>query len=206
MFRLSITPQWHLDSGAGPEPLPRLIELLSLVRETGSLSGGCRRLGLSYRYAWGLIKAAEQRFGAPLLQSRRGQGTQLSLLAERLIWADRRISARLGPILDSMASELESEIERALTRSQGILRLHASHGFAVETLRRQLAEADFPLNLKYCASREAVAGLASAECDLAGFHVPVGEYQEPMLAYYRDALPPSTVRLILLATRQPEGL
>jgi hypothetical protein len=44
----------------------------------------------------------------------RGQGTVLSPLAEKLIWADRRISARLSPLLDSLASELQQELASLL--------------------------------------------------------------------------------------------
>lgn len=46
--------------------------LLAKIRETGSLSEATKSLGLSYRYAWGIIKRVEKRIGKPLLKTRRG--------------------------------------------------------------------------------------------------------------------------------------
>src|SRR3989338_5596595 len=43
------------------------LELLEAVDELGSLSGAARRLGMSYRAAWGLLKVTERVLGAPLL-------------------------------------------------------------------------------------------------------------------------------------------
>jgi len=202
MFRVSIKPQWQLDRGEGAAILPRLVELLVHIDEAGTLREACRRMDLSYRYAWGVLRDGERAFGVPLVVSRRGRGAVLSPLGEKLVWADRRIAARLTPVFDSLASELESEIERALTHAQGILRLHASHGFAVEALRRRFHEQQIPLDLKYCTSLEAVSALARGGCDMAGFHVPVGEYEKPALAHYLRDLRARDIRLVLLATRR----
>lgn len=202
MFKVSIKPHWQLDRGEGGTLLPRLIELLVHIDESGTLRAACRRMDLSYRYAWGLLREASRAFGLPLVISRRGRGAVLSPLGEKLVWAERRIAARLTPVFDSLASELESEIERVLTHAQGILRLHASHGFAVEALRRRFHEQQIPLDLKYCTSLEAVSALARGGCDMAGFHVPVGEFEQPTLAHYLRDLRGCDARLVLLATRR----
>jgi len=202
MFRVSIKPQWQLDRGQGAAIVPRLVELLVHIDEAGTLREACRRMNLSYRYAWGVLREGQHAFGVPLVVSRRGRGAVLSPLGQKLVWAERRIAARLTPVFDSLASELESELERALTHAQGILRLHASHGFAVEALRRRFHEQQIPLDLKYCTSLEAVSALARGGCDMAGFHVPVGEFEKPTLAYYLRDLRASDARLILLATRR----
>ncbi len=205
MFRVSIKPQWQLDRGEGAAVLPRLIELLVHIHESGTLTEACQRMNLSYRYAWGVLREGQHAFGLPLVESRRGKGAVLSALGEKLVWADRRISARLTPVFDSLASELEAEIERALSHAQGILRLHASHGFAVEALRHRFHDQQIPLDLKYCTSLEAVSALARGGCDMAGFHVPLGFYAAPMLAAYERDLRTPDLRLILLATRR-QGL
>ncbi|MGQ0620697.1 MAG: substrate-binding domain-containing protein [Panacagrimonas sp.] len=202
MFRVTIKPQWQLDRGEGAAILPRLIELLVHVHESGTLAAACQRMNLSYRYAWGVLREGQRAFGVPLVSSVRGRGAVLSALGEKLVWADRRIAARLTPVFDSLASELEAEIERALSHAQGILRLHASHGFAVEALRHRFHEQQIPLDLKYCTSVEAVSALARGGCDMAGFHVPVGEFEKPSLAHYLRDLRGSDARLILLATRR----
>jgi molybdate transport system regulatory protein len=58
-----------------------LSEILKSVKATGSIKVGAKRLGKSYRYAWGRIKGAEKALGASLVQTRvGGQGTRRSSL------------------------------------------------------------------------------------------------------------------------------
>ena len=47
-------------------------KLLEKIREEGSLSAAVKTLGMSYRYAWGLIKDAEEHLGMPVVRTRRG--------------------------------------------------------------------------------------------------------------------------------------
>lgn len=206
MFKVSIRPQWQLEQADGKQSLPRLVELLAGVRETGTLAEACLRADLSYRYAWGLLQDGQKTFGAPLVTMSRGRGAVLTPLAEKLVWADKRVTARLAPLLDSLASELEVELERAMTDSGAILRVQASHGFAVETLREWFVRQRIPIDLKYRSSFEALAAQRGQSCDLAGFHVPVGEFEAAALQQYAKWLKPqSQTRLIMLATRR-QGL
>ena len=46
--------------------------LLELIDERGSISGGARDLGLSYRHAWGIVGDIEKILGENILKSRRG--------------------------------------------------------------------------------------------------------------------------------------
>lgn len=205
MFSVSIKPQWQLTGAAGSQQLPRLLELLTVIHETGTLATACRRTGLSYRYAWGMLREGGKLFGAPLVEMSRGRGAHLTPLAEKLMWADKRINARLSPLLDSLASELEVELARAVSDSRPILRLQASHGYAVETLRRHFNRLQIPLDLKYRASFDSVAALSQHRCDMAGFAVPLGEFESAILSRYRRWLQPNFHRLIHLATRS-QGL
>jgi hypothetical protein len=59
-------------------------------------------------------------------------------------------------------------------RQAAHLRMDASHGFAVAALTGYIDRDELPLELRYRTSTDAVAALARRECDLAGFHVPVG--------------------------------
>lgn len=206
MVRIKITPHWELERS--PEQTldtTALLDLLAAVQESGAIAQGARSLGLSYRHAWGQIKAAEALFGHPLLDAGRGRGSTLTPLAEKLIWADRRIAARLSPLLQSLASELESELDRTLPGPPQVLRLHASHGFAVAALLEQFQAAKLPVELRYRNSFESVAALARGDCDLAGFHVPIGEYQSQAVARYRQWLRPDEHKLVHLAVRM-QGL
>lgn len=203
MLKMMIKLEWRLkENNENQQPLPKLLALLAAVHQSGNLVDGCKQMGLSYRHAWGLLKESGQTFGAPLVTLTRGQGTKLTPLGEKLLWADKRISARLTPILDSLASEIEVEIARTLSNSHAILRAHASHGFAVETLRNFLVKKHIPIELKYMGSVEAVASLSRSSCELAGFHVPIGELEIQVLESYAKWLKPRTQRLINLASRR----
>lgn len=48
--------------------------LLSLIHEKGSISRAAQEMGMSYRTAWGKIKAMEKRLGYPVVLSKTGGG------------------------------------------------------------------------------------------------------------------------------------
>jgi molybdate-binding protein len=134
----------------------------------------------------------------------RGRRARLSVLGEKLVAADRRILARIAPLLDSLASELEAEIERARGGAP-VLNVHASHGYAIELLRNFLVRRNVAIDLRYRGSMEALASLAAANCDIAGFHAPVGDLQGAVLGFYSKWLDPARQVLIGLSTRR-QGL
>ena len=47
-------------------------KLLERIKEEGSLSAAAKTSGMSYRYAWGLIKDVEEHLGRPIVKTRRG--------------------------------------------------------------------------------------------------------------------------------------
>ena len=51
---------------------PGVYSLLKRVNEVGTLKEAATQLGMSYRYAWGLIKKAEEKLGEPLLLAHKG--------------------------------------------------------------------------------------------------------------------------------------
>ncbi|HET9642682.1 MAG TPA: substrate-binding domain-containing protein [Burkholderiaceae bacterium] len=202
---VTIKPQWTIRHPTGATLVPRLVDLLVQVHEDGSLLSACRRAGTSYRHAWGLVRQGEALFGAPLLHMERGKGSTLTPLAEKLVWAERRIAARLSPMLDSLASELEVEIEKVLSAVPALLRIQANHGFAVEKLHDFLNRAQVPVDFKYVGSQESVIALHGGECDVCGFPLPVGEYQRAALEHYRKWIDSREHRVIHVATRR-QGL
>lgn len=202
MFKVRINPHWEITRGDGkPLDTAVLLSLLRAIDETGSIARAAQAVGLSYRYAWGLLREAEELFGCSLMQTGRGRGTQLSPLAEKLIWADRRVAARLSPTLDSLASELETELGKTLGAAPAMIRLDASHGFAVAAFLKQATESGLPIDLRYRNSTDAVAALSRGESDLAGFHVPVGEFEAQSAERYGKWLDAKSHKLISLALR-----
>lgn len=116
---VTIKPLWALGPPAAQALLPRLVDLLARVREDGSLLAACQHAGTSYRHAWGLVRQGEAALGAPLLRMERGKGSTLTPLGETLVWAEQRIESRLGPVLHSLAQELEQEIDKVLPAPPG---------------------------------------------------------------------------------------
>ena len=206
MFKVHIRPHWEISFNAEP-PLDTgaLLGLLVAVQDTGSIAQAAKAVKLSYRYAWGLLREAETLFGASLLQTERGRGTHLTPLSEKLVWADRRIAARLSPTLDSLASELEAELGKMAAERLRVIRMDASHGFAVAALMVYLNKVEMPVELRYRNSTDAVAALSRRECDLAGFHVPTGQFEQAAVDWYKRWLDPQQHCLIHLAVRS-QGL
>ncbi|MEP7043146.1 MAG: substrate-binding domain-containing protein [Dokdonella sp.] len=204
MFKVTIDAHWLLRDGGGTPLVPRLTALLVGIQHSGTLAAACKTAGLTYRYAWGLLREGERAFGRPLVESQRGRGAKLTALGERLAWADQRIAARLAPLLDSLASEVEVEIERALSQAHPVLRLQASHGFAVETVRQFLVDREIPIDLKYRDSDEVLNALVDRQCDVIGLHLPIGELEAAASAHYAARIG-NDWSLIHLATRR-QGL
>jgi len=202
VHQVSIKPQWTISRPGGVALAERTVTLLVSVAEHGSLLQACQAMQVSYRHAWQLIRQGEALLGAPLLHMERGKGSSLSPLAEKLVWADRRIAARLSPMLDSLASELQAELDRVLMSMPPLLRIHASHGFAIEALHEALGRAGIVNELRYCGSSEAVASLAMGGCEVAGFHVPRGEFEAAGVTHYAQWLKPDSQKLIGIATRR----
>jgi molybdate transport repressor ModE-like protein len=207
MDQIEVRPQWVLkeDGNRHQQRLPMLLQLLSAIYDDENLSKASRAVGLSYRHSWGVIKNGGKIFGTPLVRFTRGQGAKLTVLGEKLVWADRRIKARLSPILESLVSEIGVEIERARADSRPTLRIHASHGYAVAALRDFLIKRRIPVELRFCGNVDALMSLCHSNCELAGFHVPRGDLQPLALKHYAKGLKLRTQTLINVITRR-QGL
>lgn len=202
MLKFSIHPEWLITSKNGQEThLPTVIRLLTEIDQSGSLVSACKSQGVSYRHAWGILRRFELDFGVPLLITARRQGTQLTAFAQKLIWANRRIQARLAPTLESLASELEREIEMALSPQEHAVRIHASHGFAVAALLKKLEETASPIEFKYESSSDALNSLSKGGCEIAGFHVPIGPLRTTVVKQYAKYINPKEQVLVELAIR-----
>ncbi|MGE4533084.1 substrate-binding domain-containing protein [Halomonas sp.] len=203
MKRIQITPTWSFSDEAGKQIDPKLFTLLEAVHRHGKLTQAAKTVGVSYRHAWNLLSKWEEFFGITLVKLERGRGARLAPLGEKLLWAEQRVIARLDPQLESLGSELNLAIQQELEGVQPVLRLHASHGFAVELLPQHLRE--MSLDLQYCSPREALASLNRGSCDLAGFHLPRGEVGEVVSRDYRDLLKPRSHRVVGFIARS-QGL
>lgn len=74
-------------------------ELLELVDETGSLSEAAKGMGMSYRYAWGMVRLVAEAAGGPVVESTRGGSrggrSTLTPLGKDLLLTFRRVEDAL---------------------------------------------------------------------------------------------------------------
>lgn len=203
MIRIEIEPVWRFRRDDAPQSLLIMLGFLNDIRLTGKIGRAADRAGLSYRHAWNLIQKWSAFFGAPLVERKQGLGTTLTAFGGKLVWAGQRLEARLGPQLQNLSQELETEINQFLPHRPAVIRVHASHGFAVSKLREMLArEANLGVDLRYVSNQNSLVSLAHEECDLAGIHLPQGELRKVSIAAIRRLLSPSVHRVIGLVTRE----
>jgi 8-oxo-dGTP diphosphatase len=74
-------------------------ELLELIEDRGSLSEAAKEMGMSYRYAWGMVRRISEAAGAPVVESSRGGSrggrTTLTPLGREIVDAFRRVEDAL---------------------------------------------------------------------------------------------------------------
>ena len=180
-----------------------MLDFLNEIRATGKITRAADSAGLSYRHSWNLIEKWAGFFDAPLVERRQGKGTQLTPLGEKLVWAGQRLQARLGPQLQNLSQELETEINQFVPHSPAVVRVHASHGFAVSKLREMLSrETDLTVDLRYVSNPSSLASLAHDGCDLAGMHLPQGPLRKRNIAAARTWLKAGEHRVVGLVTRE----
>lgn len=90
MSKLKPAFKLWLETGEGYVFGQGTFELLQKIGEVGTLSGAAEALGMSYRYAWNVIKRTEKRIGKPLLKTRKGGrlgggGAELTQTGQNLI-------------------------------------------------------------------------------------------------------------------------
>jgi putative molybdopterin biosynthesis protein len=152
-----------------------LIDLLQAVSNQGSISGGARALGLSYRHVWGELKRWENELGNELLVWEKGQSARLTDFGNKLMWAERQAQARLAPQIEALRAELERSFAQAFDDKVHVLTLYASHDEAISALReyalRGPDEASrLHLDVRFTGSVDAIRALNEGRCIMAGFH------------------------------------
>jgi len=203
MIHIEIEPVWRFKREGDAESILVMLDFLNEIRVTGKIGRAADHAGMSYRHAWNLMEKWSVFFGAPLVTRKQGRGTSLTPFGGKLVWAGQRLQARLGPQLQNLAQELETEINQFLPHGPSIIRVHASHGFAVSKLRELLSrEADLGVDLRYVSNQNSLVSLAQDGCDLAGMHLPQGELRKASIAAAKGWLMPSVHRVIGLVTRE----
>lgn len=183
-----------------------LIGLLGAVASEGSISGAARRLGVSYRHAWGELKRWENQLGEELIVWGKGQSARLTDFATKLMWAERQTQARLAPQIAALQADLERTFAMAFDPDAHVLTLYASHDDALLALQDAVAAQRLHLDIRFCGSLDAIRALNEGRCTVAGFHVRRLPPRDSLSArQYRPLLKPGQHKLIGFALRS-QGL
>ena len=203
MLRIEIETVWRFHREGSPQSVVVMLGLLNEIRKTGKITSAASDAHLSYRHVWNLIEHWSAFFGVPLVETQRGKGSKLTAFGEKLVWAGERMQARLGPQLENLAQELATEIKPFLQQRPSVIRVHASHGFAVSKLRELLdREPGIGVDLRYVSNQHSLVSLAQGACDLSGVHLPRGKLRAQSVQACREWLDPRQDRVISFVTRE----
>src|ERR1700749_1017510 len=203
MLHIEIETIWRFHKEGGAQTVVVMLRVLNEIRNTGKLTSAAADAGLSYRHVWNLVEQWSEFFGVPLVETRRGKGTTLTAFGEKLVWAGERMQARLGPQLENLAKELATEIKPFLQQRPQVIRVHASHGFAVSKLRELLdREPGMGVDLRYVSNQHSLGSLAQGACDLSGVHLPRGELRARGIQACKEWLDPRHDRIVSFVTRE----
>lgn len=90
-------------------------ELLEAIDSGGSISEAARRLGLSYRHAWAMLRESEKHLGRRLLDRARGGsgggGARLTRDGRALLGKFRSIEADFVKLAGEKQNELENIVD-----------------------------------------------------------------------------------------------
>ncbi len=86
---------------------PGRFELFEAIEECRSLSGAAKKLKMSYRAAWGRLRASEERLGIPLVElTDNRQGMRLTEEARKLHDSFLELEKRIDRLIEEYRGRL----------------------------------------------------------------------------------------------------
>ena len=202
-MHINIIPRWDFENDAGERLHESLLPLLYQINKQGKLTAAAKDCDLSYRHAWNILEKSEAFFGKALVVKEKGRGAQLTQLGQKLLWSNQRIDARLHPEMESFATELNVELQSLLSNHAPVVRIYASHGYAVALMTQYVR--DYQVEIHYHAPQHALIALNEGRCRIAGFHQPIGLEVDVQKRRYQELLDPKRFGIIRFIRRQ-QGL
>ena len=95
---------------------PGRADLLELIAQSGSITEAARRMGMSYKRAWGLVQALNEGFGASLIETQRGgveQGAALTPAGAEVLRRYRHMQAEATSAIAADVKALGTLMTRA---------------------------------------------------------------------------------------------
>ena len=208
-MHIKFSLRWTCGANPATDIDEKLFNLLQAIRSDGSLAGAARTSRISYRHAWGLLRRWETMFGCPLvrLERGRGRGTSLTMFGEKLLMERQHVDDQSSGILERWALGINDTFSGYLTATKKpVLRIHASHGLAINYLYEQLQKDQrFITEFQTHGSLDNLKSLNSNQCQVAGFHIPLQLIHRALAPQYRYWLSPKRHLLMMVATRE-QGL
>ncbi len=108
--KVQVRSKVWLEAKGRPVLGPGRVELLQSIDEQGSISKAARNLEITYRKAWGQIRAMEQQLGLPLVQKQTGGagggGARLTPQAREILSDYLRLAQGIGEEVDRRFREI----------------------------------------------------------------------------------------------------
>ena len=93
---------------------PGKADLLEGIRQTGSIAGAGRAMGMSYKRAWYLVETMNRCFKSPLVEAskggRAGGGARLTQLGHEVLERYRRMERLTAEIIEPEMAALRSVV------------------------------------------------------------------------------------------------
>lgn len=87
-------------------------ELLKAVEECRSLNAAAKKLNMSYRAAWGRLKASEERTGIKLVEvDGTGKGMHLTVQARQMISTFDKLDQQINTLINNAGDEIIKIVE-----------------------------------------------------------------------------------------------
>lgn len=202
-MHIKISPTWSFEDEEGSKLHTATLALLEHINREGNLSAAAKNCQLSYRHAWNILNKSSDFFHKPLVSMEKGRGAQLTALGQKLLWSNQRIEARLAPEMESLATELNVELQKEMEDHAPIVHVYASHGYAV-ALMTQYTQ-DYHVEIHYHGPQHALIALNEGRCRIAGFHQSINLQIPTQQARYQKLLDPERFGIIRFVKRQ-QGL
>ena len=112
---------------------PGVYSLLKKIMGVGTLKEAAIELGMSYRYAWGLIKKAEEKLGEPLLSAHKGGrsgggGAELTERGKLFLVEFQKLREQIKRVTEATPQQLTNgvvkEIKLYPDRTEVIIRIN----------------------------------------------------------------------------------
>lgn len=194
-FQYTLKPSLEIDKQSFD--LEPTINLLKAIQVENNLRIAANRQGYSYRKAWNLLKQWESLIGLALVNKHQGKGTQLTEVGKILLATTEESNYSLAEILTAASIKSNASLQSVLAQPKQLI-IIASDSEKINSLREQM----LPIELHIDGSGQALAAYANKKCDIAGFHLAMGNKNYEQFAEYSQFLDQKQDQFSLVEQRQ----